>query len=280
MKNILVIGQNSYIAKSFINFLSQWPESYSVDSISVRDDSWKEVSFHKYDTIYLLAGYVHVKETRGNAHKYYELDRDLPVEIARKACSDGVNQFIFMSSMSIYGLEIGVITPDTVLSPKTHYGKAKLEAENILQAMENDAFKVCIVRAPMVYGKGCKGNFNGLVFFVKHFPVFPRVNNNRSLIFIDNLCSFIKKAVDENLTGIYFPQNREYMNTTRMAIWISESFKKKIFISSLFGLAVRIMQLFSSKARKGFGTLIYKDTEIFNFDYCCVDLEESIKRSI
>lgn len=280
MKKILVVGKNSYIGKSFGEFLQQWPDQYHVDAISVRDDSWRTLSFNGYDCIFHLAGLAHIKETHENRHLYYEIDRDLPIEIAKKASLEGVKQFIFMSSMSVYGLETGVITPETIPSPKTNYGIAKIQAELAIKALEHDYFKVCILRPPMVYGKGCKGNFNGVVRLVKMLPIFPKVNNKRSMLYIENLCSFVKKVIDEEYTGLYFPQNREYMNTTQLAKWISDGIGKKVYMSLMLGLGVRLLQLVSAKSRKGFGTLIYKGLEKHNFDYCTGELEESVKRSV
>ena len=176
----------------------------------------------------------------------------LPIEIAKKASLEGVKQFIFMSSMSVYGLETGVITPETIPSPKTNYGIAKIQAELAIKALEHDYFKVCILRPPMVYGKGCKGNFNGVVRLVKMLPIFPKVNNKRSMLYIENLCSFVKKVIDEEYTGLYFPQNREYMNTTQLAKWISDGIGKKVYMSLMLGLGVRLLQLVSAKSRKGF----------------------------
>lgn len=280
MIRVLITGAGSYIGVSFEKYLSQWRDNYCVETLDMLDVHWKEKDFSLFDVVFHVAGIAHVKEIKENKCLYYSVNRDLAVEVAEKAYLEGVRQFIFMSSMSVYGLETGVITSDTIPAPKTNYGAAKLEAESGIRTLENDHFKVCILRPPMVYGKGCKGNFNGVVDIVKKVPVFPKVDNQRSMLYIDNLCSFVKKAIDEEFSGLFFPQNSEYMNTTQLAKWIGEGIGKKMHMSVLLGLGVKTLQLISSKARKGFGTLIYKDLEKNSFDYCVIDSEESVKRSI
>lgn len=280
MKKILITGSNSYVGVSFKDYLALWPEEYEVDEISTRDDSWKTFDFSPYDAIYHVAGIAHIKETAENAHIYYEVNRDLAIQTANKAKIEGVKQFVFLSTMSIYGMDMGIITKDTVPNPKNNYAKSKLQAEEGLEPLADDNFKVTILRPPMVYGKGCKGNFQTMIKLVKKLPFFPRLNNQRSLIYVDNLSSFVKKCIDGKLSGIYFPQNQEYMNTTKMACWIAESLGKKVYMSWLLGLGVKILQPFVGIARKGYGSLIYKDTEIFSYSYCVFGNKESVNKSV
>ena len=280
MKKILITGAGSYVGESVKAFLLQWPAQYQVDIVHIKTDEWKQLSFGGYDSVFHVAGIAHIKESDENRALYYKVNRDMAVEIAKKAKEAGVKQFIFMSTMSVYGMETGVITKDTPTNPKNSYGDAKLQAEEIISDLADTAFKICTLRPPMIYGKNCKGNFQSVIRIVKKSPVFPKVRNQRSLIYIDNFSCFVKKAIDEELEGLYFPQNREYMNTTQMAIWIAETLGKKVFISVIAGAGVKCIQPVVGLAKKAFGTLIYKDIEDFNFEYCIVGLEESIKRSI
>lgn len=158
MKKILITGANSYIGTSFEKYVSQWPEKYEIDTVDMIDGSWREKSFAGYDAVFHVAGIAHRKETKENEHLYYEVNRDLAIETARKAKQDGVPQFIFLSSMSVYGKNTGIITQETPIVPKSDYGKSKAEAEKGIEVLQDANFNVAILRPPMIYGKGCKGN--------------------------------------------------------------------------------------------------------------------------
>lgn len=280
MKKILITGANSYIGVSFETYMRKWAEEYTVDTVDMIDGTWREKDFSSYDAVFHVAGIAHKKETKENAHLYYKVNRDLVIETAKKAKADGVKQFVFLSSMSVYGMDTGVITKDTAPDPKSNYGKSKLEAEDGIQNLASDDFRICTLRPPMVYGKGCKGNFQTVCKLVRKSPVFPKVNNERSMIYIDNLSSFVKMCIDHNLEGLYFPQNKEYVNTSDMAKIISVEIQKKLWVSGLAGFAVCAIRPFVGMAKKAFGSLIYKDTEDFEYSYCVVENSDSVRLSV
>ena len=260
MKKILITGANSYIGTSFEKYINDnFADRYQVDTIDMIDGSWREKSFAGYDSVFHVAGIAHQKETKKNAHLYYEINRDLAIEVAKKAKNDGVKQFVFLSSMSVYGMDVGVITKETKPNPKTNYGKSKLQAEEHIVALRDETFKICVLRPPMVYGDGCKGNYQTIVRLVKKFPIFPRVKNKRSLIHIDNLVLFIKSAIDEELNGLYFPQDKEYVRTIDLAKNIAKQMNKKIYFSFLLGFGAIILRPFVGKLKKAFGNLIFID---------------------
>lgn len=279
MSTILITGISSYIGKSFAEYLGR-TSMHTVDGISLRDPAWKERSFAGYDTIFHTVGLTHVKETAENAAQYYEINRDLTLEVARKAKAEGVRQFIYMSSMSVYGMYEGVITPQTRPEPNSNYGRSKLEAEQGLRRLEDASFKVCILRPPMVFGKGCKGNYQSLVKLVAQSPVFPRIRNERSVLSIENLCGFLKIAVDEQLSGIFFPQNREKICTSDMALWIAEGLGKKLVLIGAAGLAVKAIMPLSASARKAFCSLCYEGTETMDYRYCSESSRDAVLRSV
>ena len=185
-----------------------------------------------------------------------------------------------MSSMSVYGMDQGVITPDTLPSPKSHYGKSKLEAEQNLARLENEHFRIAVLRPPMVYGKNCRGNFQLMLKLAKKSPVFPVVSNRRSMISIDNLCAFVRLVIDGEEAGVFFPQNREYVNTTEMVKIMAKTLNRRVFFSRLAGVAVGAMVLVVGMARKAFSTLIYQDCEKHDFCYCEDSFEESVRKSV
>lgn len=183
MKKILITGSGSYIGTSFENWLQQYGDKYTVDTVATMGGEWKDKDFSGYDTVFHVAGIAHIKETKKNAHLFYEVNRDLSYEVAKKAKAQGVRQFIYLSSMSVFGMDTGVISKDTIANPKTHYGKSKLEGEGFIAPLSGTAFKVAIIRPPMVYGKGCKGNFATLSKLARRTPLFPLIENKRSMIY-------------------------------------------------------------------------------------------------
>ncbi len=280
MKKILVTGANSYIGVSFEKFLKSRDDLYLVDTVDMIDGTWREKDFSQYDVVFHVAGIAHKKEKEVNSELYYKINRDMAIETAEKAKKEGVRQFIFLSSMSVYGMVTGVITKDTLPKPTSNYGKSKFEAETKIAALADESFSVVTVRPPMVYGKDCKGNFVSILKIVKKSPVFPKVNNKRSMIYIDNLISFVKMCIDRNLSGLYFPQNKEYINTSEMAKTVAEKMGKKLYISSFLGFLVKLCSPFAGIFRKAFGTLVYSDTEDFGFEYCVAKTKESILKSV
>lgn len=273
-KKILITGANSYIGMSFEKWLSQWPDEYSVETVDMIDGSWREKSFSGYDVVFHVAGIAHIKETKKNESLYYLINRDLAYEVAKKAKIDGVHQFIFLSSMSVYGIDTGVIDKNTPVKPKSAYGKSKFQAEGLINKLADDSFTVAILRPPMVYGKGCKGNYPRLAKLALKTPIFPLVDNKRSMIYIDNLSEFVKQLIDDNSIGLFFPQNAEYVNTSEMVRLIAETHGKKIIMTKIFNPMFRLLNIGTIK--KIFGNLIY-DSSISN-NISLFSFQETIKQ--
>lgn len=287
MKRILIIGKNSYIGTSLEQWLKNFPKKYEIKSISLRDDSWEEEDFSVYDAVYHVSGIAHIKETEKIKDLYYRVNRDLTYEVAKKSKKEGVKQFIFLSTMSVYGLESGVINEDTPLRPKSDYGKSKLQAEELIKPLGDDDFKITIIRPPMVYGKGCKGNYPRLAKLAKMTPIFPYIDNKRSMIYIDSLSEFVRLLIDDSVSGLFLPQNKEYVNISEMVKLIAESHGKNLRLTKLFNWAIAIGLVLSETFRKVFGSLIY-DKEMQGgpgilinksdyLDYETFSFEESIR---
>ncbi len=278
MKKILITGANSYIGTSLEKWLGKYPDQYKVDTVDMKDGSWKEKDFSQYDAVFHVAGIVHIKETKENQDLYYKVNRDLAFETAKKAKADGVKQFIFLSSMSVYGIENGVIDKDTTLKPNSAYGKSKIEAEELINKLQDDSFTVATLRPPMVYGKGCRGNYPRLVGLALKTPIFPKVDNKRSMIYIDNLSEFVKQLIDNKSGGLFFPQNAEYVNTSEMVRLIAEAHGKKIVMTKLFNPLLRLLSV--STVNKVFGDLVYDmSMSDYESDYRVCEFGESINKT-
>lgn len=283
MKRILITGKNSYIGESLASWLAHYPKDYQVKSIDMHGDKWKEINFSQYDVVFHVAGIAHVSKSPKMKEQYYKVNRDLTIETAKKAKSEGVKQFIFMSSIIVYGdgsKDLQVINRKTKPNPSNFYGDSKLQAEKGISPLADKQFKVVILRPPMIYGKGSKGNYPKLAKVAKRLPIFPDIDNKRSMLHIDNLCEFLKEVIDHRKSGLFFPQNAEYVKTSELVKMIAEVHGKRLRLTKVFnpilGLMFRI-----SVVNKLFGNLVYeKSMSIYDeIDFQVRDLRGSIEQT-
>ena len=289
MKKILITGANSYIGTSFETYLKEnHPEDYIVDTIDMIDGTWRESSFSGYDCVFHVAGIAHSdngKISEEKAKLYYAVNTDLTVETAKKAKADGVQQFVFMSSAIVYGesAPIGkmkVINRDTPLSPANCYGDSKVQAENGIRPLSDDGFKVVILRPPMIYGKGSKGNYPLLAKLAQKTPVFPYVKNMRSMLYIENLCEFVRLMIENGEQGTFWPQNDAYSNTAELVQMIAAAHGKRMGLVKGFGWALKGLSKCTDLVNKAFGNLCYDMTlSEYKEEYRIYNLQESIART-
>lgn len=286
MKKVLITGAGSYIGTK----VQQWLEAsfdgtekqFQVDAIDTIDNRWKQADFSKYDVVYNVAGIAHVKAAKGEGPLYYAINKDMVIEIAKTAKAAGVKQFIHMSSMIVYKevktLEGKQIHKDTQPSPNGFYGDSKLQGELGVQALAEKNFKVCIIRPPMIYGPDCRGNFPRLVWLAQKTPIFPAWHNKRSMLYIDNLCEFVKQLILHEMEGVMYPQNAEYADTVEIIRYYAKSSGKKIWITKLFNPLIWLLGDHVRALGKMFSNSTY-DMEMsqYPFDYNVVNLQDSFK---
>ena len=281
MKRVLITGANSYVGDSVSSWLKQ--KGLSVEILDMLDESWRKKDFSSFDVVFHVAGLAHRKITKDIEPLYYSINCDLACEVAEKSKKEGVSQFIFMSSMSVYSDSESIIDKSTPTCPDNAYGKSKLMAEQRLNRFQDESFKIVVLRPPMIYGKNCKGNYTSLRRIALRFPVFPKVKNRRSMIYIDNLSEFVFQVIINGLSGVYMPQNSELVNTSNWAFLIAKENGHKLYLSSILGIAVFIakhLPIVGLKARKAFGDSYYSvDSGITDvpFKYQIVDFDTSIQ---
>lgn len=285
MRKILITGANSYIGTSFEKYMQQYASEYQVDTIDMIDGTWRDRDFSEYDVVYHVAGIAHSDNGKISKEKeklYYAVNTDLTIETAKKAKAEGVKQFIFMSSAIVYGnsAPLGkekIITKETPTSPANCYGDSKVQAENGILPLADDTFKVVILRPPMIYGKESKGNYPMLAKFAKKLPIFPYVKNERSMLYIENLLEFVRLMIVNEESGIFFPQNKEYSNTSEMVKMIGNAHGKKVRLMKGFTWVLKILSLFTGLVNKAFGNLVYEDKiSEYKQEYRKFTLTESI----
>lgn len=295
MLRILITGVKSYIGTSFEKWLSQskFIDMYQVDTVDMQTDAWRTKDFSGYDTIFHVAGIAHAdigKITEEQKNLYYKVNCDLAVETAEKAKKEGVKQFVYMSSIIVYGegssvSKKRVITRETKPSPSNFYGDSKWKAEQRLKLLTDENFHLAILRPPMIYGEGCKGNYQLLRKIALKLPIFPYFPNERSMLYIMNLCEFVRCVVERQESGIYFPQDSEYVNTAQMVKQIAARNGKPLYLwrgcNWLIYLVGHLPGKIGRMTNKAFGSLVYENTDVQDIgtEYRVYSLEEAIKRT-
>ena len=268
MKKILITGANSYIGTAVERWLQKYDNRYLIETVDMIDGTWREKDFSEYDVVYHVAGIAHAdvgKVSEETKAFYYKINTDLAVETAEKSKAEGVKQFIFMSSMIIYGESGGfgqqkMISKDTKPNPANFYGDSKWQADQRI-------------------------HYPTLAKMAKKLPIFPNVQNQRSMLHIDNLCEFIRLMIDNEETGVFFPQNKEYSKTSQLVQMIATSTGHKIKITKLLNpfvwLAAYIPGKIGGLVNKAFGNLTYdKDMSVYEKGtYQIVSLEESVRKT-
>lgn len=241
MKRVLIAGSNSFVGTNVENYLKSL--DYLVDSVDTKNEDWIEFDFTKYDCLFLVAGIAHIKEDDNNRHLYDEVNHKLAVKIALKAKSSGVKHLVFMSSMSVYGIEHTneIITTKTATKPITAYGNSKLNAEVALKQLVDETFTVTIVRAPMIYGENCPGNMNRLERFVSKFHIFPKYINERTAITITELSVSIETYIRNRVNKTVIPSSNEDLVPLKYIEEYAKEKNIKLYTTRIFNPFIRLL---------------------------------------
>ena len=256
MIRVLITGAGSYIGMNIAAELRKEPEMFEVQELDVRN-GLDEDAFQGFDAVLHVAGIAHQRETEENAPLYRSVNRDLAVAAARAAKRQGVRQFVFFSSMSVYGMTTGRIHADTQPAPNTHYGVSKWEAEQEMAGLADDSFRIAVLRPPMIYGRGCRGNYPRLASLAGKLPLFPYAHNERSMLYMGTLVSFVRRLLLSGQGGLYFPQNREYVSTCSLVGEVAACHGKRVLFVRGFQWLLHALSARVGVIGKVFGTLTY-----------------------
>ena len=283
MTRVLITGIGSYIGESVKKYILSTASDFEIDAVDTIGDNWKKADYSKYDVVFHVAGIAHVNADPKMEPLYYKVNRDLTIEVAKHAKANGMKQFIFMSSQIVFhesqSLKGEMLTKDTQENPNGFYGDSKLQAENGIKQLESPSFKVCILRPCMIYGPNAKGNFPRLAKLACTTPVFPCWHNKRSMLYIDNLAEFVKQAMLRQLSGTFYPQNRELSDTVEIIRYFAKAAGHRVWITKWPNPFVWMGSFFLQPINKMFATYYY-DPEMskMDFDYQLVSFEESLRR--
>lgn len=283
MKKVLITGANSFVGTNIEKWLLKTPSDFSVDTVDTMNNIWKSIDFSKYDVVFHVAGIAHVAPKPGMAPLYYKVNRDLTIEIAKHAKEMGVKQFVYMSSKIVYhaskSLKGDVVKPNTNPTPNDFYGDSKLHAERGLKELDCETFKICILRPPMIYGPGNKGNLPRLAWLATKVPVFPAWHNKRSMLHVNNLAEFVKQIILREMSGTFYPQNAELADTVEIVRAVAKENGHKIWITRFLNPFVWIGSFFLPPIPKMFADSYYiPEMSKYDFNYQVISFADSIKR--
>ena len=287
MKKVMLVGIGGYIGGKFTEYINKNYPDWQIDAVDSMNGKWADADFHGYNAVYNVSGLAHANARQGSEELYYAVNGQLPIDVAAKAKAEGVPLFVQMSSQIVYGDMSGLgeekmITAETVPSEPTVYGKSKMMAERGLHKLEDETFQVAIMRPPLIYSEYARDNFPRLVNFAKKMPIFPRLKNTQSMVYVDNLCELVKLVIENCKGGIYFPQQECYIETSKIVGDIAKAVGNKMRQTRIFNPFLKFFSRFEAFGfiHKAFGSIAYDMSLSNHFDgkYRVVSYEESINR--
>lgn len=283
MRNVIITGQNGYIANQTKKELEA--AGYSVQMLSLRTEAWKQVDFSDVDTVVHCAALVHKSEKEHSLKEYRAVNTELTAALAEKAKAEGVSQFVFFSTIAVYGTGSSCvreirITSDLPCVPKRKYAITKYEAEQLLRKMEDPGFRVAILRPPFIYGKGCPGNYASLRNLVLKIGLIPRLNSKYSMIYIETLCGLVRQIVETGCGGLFLPQDLPVHSTWELAREIARCHNRRVICTRIFNPLIRLASLVASPLQKAFGSEYYEESlSDIALDYPRFSLAEAVQRT-
>lgn len=219
------------------------------------------IDFYEISAVVHLAGIAH-QMTKIDDQIYFDVNHKKTLELAREAKAMGVGHFLFVSSVKVYGEE----TTDAPLDeysptlPQDAYGKSKLAAEQDLLKLADEKFTVSIVRPPLVYGAGVKGNVLRLLdLHSKNYPALPfgGIENRRSMVFVDNLIELFNRILEKKMGGVFIAGDREPISTSRLNELIIKSLNSKTRLVALPKFLISILNFLKpALVRRLFGSFV------------------------
>lgn len=248
---------------------------------------------HEVDTVIHCAARAHVMNDHSidPLKAFQEINVGGTLNLARQAALQGVRRFIFISSIKVNGESTAFERPyhaDNVPAPEDPYGLSKLEAEQGLQQLSAaTGLEVVIIRPPLVYGRGVKGNFASLIKLIEMGVPLPlgAIHNKRSLVGIDNLVDLIIRCIDHPAAAnqVFLAGDGEDLSTTQLLRGVAKAMGRP---SRLIPAPVSLLQLGASLlgkkalAQRLLGTLqvdITKTRELLDWTPP-VSVDEGLKR--
>lgn len=283
MTKVLITGANSFVGANFRKF----SRFNKIDEVSLLDKRPEEIEFGKYDVVLHLAAIVHQSKKIPES-EYFKVNRDLCLSIAQESKKAGIKQFVYLSTIKVYGGSVNrpeLRNENSECLPDDSYGKSKYEAEIGLKELEDENFTISIIRTPLVYGEGVKANMMNLVKLVDTFPFLPfdKIENKRNFTFAENLVGFIDQIIEKTASGVFIAMDEKAISTTDLIRYISRFLGKRLSLFKLPKICFQVSSLiFPDIIDRLYGSLEFennKTTRVLNYKPP-FSTEEGIKRMV
>ena len=277
MSKILITGGNGFIGKALcenlkssnykLNISSRRNFPNRVNGLKVynireinKNTNWSN-ALKGVSCVIHCAAKTHVLNNlkKNSLSSFRKVNVEGTINLAKQAVNSGVKRFVFLSSIKVNGERTdksSMFKHYDIPKPEDAYGVSKWEAEQGLwQLSRQTGLQVVIIRAPLVYGPGAKGNLKKLIKLIKSgIPLpFSLIKNQRSLIGLDNLVNIIIRCIDNSqaVGKTFLVCDGKDLSTPDLLRYIASS----------MGLTVRLFPL-PLFMLKFFGFLLGKQSEV------------------
>jgi nucleoside-diphosphate-sugar epimerase len=261
---IALTGTTGFVGKRLMEYNK---DRFFIHPINIRNIAIAPLDLTGMDAIVHLAGKAH-QMTPVEDQVYFEVNYELTKNLAEQAKKSGVEHFVYISSTKVYGDDVNeVLNEQSVCKPTDAYGESKLKAEKYLLNMQSDDFKISIIRPPLIYGPGVKGNMNKLLSLAaKKYPLpFGSIRNARSMVFIDNLIELINIILEKKAKGVFIAGDLRPVSTSELIKCMREHLGNKSKLIAVPGFMRSIIRILKPGLyARLFGSFVVDNTSTNN----------------
>ncbi len=265
MISLIITGYNGFVGTNFIRMSNH----INISGVNLLNQKVDKINFSNINSVLHLAALVH--QMKGAPEdEYFKVNRDLAFEVAKRAKEQGVKQFVLMSTAKVYGesdYKITYYNENSACMPSDPYGKSKYEAEKLISSLEDENFKVAIVRSPLVYGPGVKGNMISLIRLIDKFRILPfnKIDNKRSMVYIGNLVALLNTIIERQASGIFIAGDNAPISTTALVTLIANELEKPYYLFKLPKPFLKVLESIKPElVNRLFGSLVLDSTNTFH----------------
>ena len=261
-KTLMITGASGFIGS---NFIERYKDKYNIIPVDLLKVKSEELDFTDVDCVLHLAALVH-QMNGAPREKYFEVNTELTKRMSEESKKHGVKHFVFYSTVAVYGTH-GDINKELIfdknskVNPVTAYAESKWEAEEILRKLEDNKFRVSILRPPMVYGKNCPGNMKRLEKLIRLFPILPfnYNENKRTLVNIEKLLEITDKVIRKEIFGITIPKDDKDISIKEIVEKLAKENNKKIILIKFPKFIFKLLINLKPEIMKSlYGSLIFR----------------------